>query len=66
MSDDINTTPMTIEQMAAAAGSSIEAVERYLEEACGGYDRYVEICKDPKGLELLLKRLVEENGECSR
>ena len=63
MSDDINTTPMTREQMAAVTGSSIEEVERYLEEACGGYGCYVEMCKDPKGLELLLKRLVEENGE---
>lgn len=60
MSGKINTTPVTLEKLAAKTGRSIEEIEGYFQEECGGYDRYVELCKDPRGLELFLLRLVKE------
>lgn len=59
----LNTTPLTMEQLAELSGASIESVKSFFESEFGGYDRYVETCKDPKGLELSLKRLIEEYGD---
>lgn len=60
MSGKINTTPATLEEIAANSGASIEEIESFFQEECGGYERYLELCKDPKGLELFLMRLAEE------
>ena len=56
----LNTTPATREQISEALGLPLESVDRFFEENFGSYQNYVEICKDPRGLELCLRRMWEE------
>ena len=51
MSSIENWEPITIEALAKSSGVDADIIESYFDEEFGGYDNYVQMCKDKSLLE---------------